>query len=84
VPNISVRRLHYVLICVSDNKILFLLYLFKLMQQHMYLSCERFHKAELDDCNILQPRHLVGSRLGVTHDLISVQNLIISWLHMLK
>jgi hypothetical protein len=31
--------------------------------------------AELDDCIILQPRHLVGSRLGGTHDFISVQNL---------
>jgi hypothetical protein len=31
--------------------------------------------AGLDDCNILQPRHIVGSRLGGTHDSINVQNL---------
>jgi hypothetical protein len=31
--------------------------------------------ARLDDCGILQPGHLVGSRLGGTDDLISVQNL---------
>jgi hypothetical protein len=29
----------------------------------------------LDDCSILQPGHLVGSRLGGTHDSINVQNL---------
>jgi hypothetical protein len=31
--------------------------------------------AGLDDCNILQLRHLVKSRLGGMHDLISVQTL---------
>jgi hypothetical protein len=31
--------------------------------------------ARLDDCNILQHGHLVGSRMGVTHDLINIQNL---------
>jgi hypothetical protein len=35
----------------------------------------RLHMAGLDDCNILQPRHLVQSRLGGTHDSISIQNL---------
>jgi hypothetical protein len=29
----------------------------------------------LDDCCILQPKHLVESRLGGMHDLISIQNL---------
>jgi hypothetical protein len=28
--------------------------------------------AGLDDCSILQPRHLVESRLGGTHDSINV------------
>jgi hypothetical protein len=32
--------------------------------------------AGLDDCNILQPEHLVENRLGGLHDSISVQNLI--------
>jgi hypothetical protein len=64
VLNTSVRRLYYVLIYASDNEILFMLYLFELMQQHLYLSCERLCMAELDDCNILQPGHLVESRLG--------------------
>jgi hypothetical protein len=40
-----------------------------------HLSCDRLHMAGLDDCSILQPRHLVKNRLGGTHDLISVQNL---------
>jgi hypothetical protein len=40
-----------------------------------HLNCERLRMAELDKCNILQPRHLVGNRLGGTHDSISVQNL---------
>jgi hypothetical protein len=76
-------RLHYVLIYVSYN-IIFLLYWFELVQQHLYPSCERFHMAGLDDYSILQPEHLVKSRLGGTHDSINVQNLSISWLHMLK
>jgi hypothetical protein len=84
VPNTSVRELHYVLIFVSYNGILFLLYLFQLVQQHLYLGCERLRMAGLDDCNILQPGHLIESRLGETHDLISVQNLSIWWLHMPK
>jgi hypothetical protein len=84
VPNTSVMGLHYILIYVSYNEILFMLYLFKLVQLHLYLSCERLCMAGLDDCNILQPRNLVGRRLGGTHDSISVQNLSISWLRMLK
>jgi hypothetical protein len=40
-----------------------------------HLSCERHRMAGLDDCNILQLRHLVRNRLGGTHDSISVQNL---------
>jgi hypothetical protein len=44
---------------VSYNEILFRLYLFQLVQQHLYLSSERLHMGGLDDCNILQPRHLV-------------------------
>jgi hypothetical protein len=40
--------------------------------------------AGLDDYNILQLGHLVRSRLGGTHDLISIQNYNISLLHMLK
>jgi hypothetical protein len=40
--------------------------------------------ANLDDCNILQLRHLVGSRLSRVHDSINVQNLNILWLHILK
>jgi hypothetical protein len=39
-----------------------------------HLSCERLCMAGLDDCSILQPRHLVGNRLGGTYDLINVQN----------
>jgi hypothetical protein len=54
------------------------------MQQHLYLSYERLHMAGLDDCSILQPGHFVRSRLGGTYDLISAQNLSISWLRMLK
>jgi hypothetical protein len=57
--NTSVRRLHYVPIYVSYNEILFWLYLFQLVQQHLYLSCERLHMARLDDCSILHPEHLV-------------------------
>jgi hypothetical protein len=40
-----------------------------------YLTCERLHMAGLADRNILQPGYLVGSRLGGTHDSISVRNL---------
>jgi hypothetical protein len=47
-------------------------------------SCERLCMAGLHDYNILQPRHLVRSRLGVMHDLFSVQNLSISRLCMFK
>jgi hypothetical protein len=43
-----------------------------LCKQYFYLSCERLHMAGLDDYNILQPGHLVGSRLGGTHDSINV------------
>jgi hypothetical protein len=46
------------------------------MWKHIsYLSCERLFMAELDDCSILQPRQLVESRLGGTHDSISIQTL---------
>jgi hypothetical protein len=40
-----------------------------------HLSCERLRMAGLDKCNILQPGHLVGNRLGGTHDSINVRNL---------
>jgi hypothetical protein len=74
--NTPVRGLHYELIYISYNEILLLLHLFHfLCKRHLYLSCERLHIAGLDDCSILQPRHLVGSRLGGTHDLINNQNL---------
>jgi hypothetical protein len=49
-----------------------------------HLSCERLHMAGLDDCNFLQPGHLVESRLGGTHDSFSVRNLSISRLRMFK
>jgi hypothetical protein len=49
-----------------------------------HLRCERLHMVGLDDCGILQPEHLVESRLGGVQDLISVQNLSISQLRMLK
>jgi hypothetical protein len=84
VLNASVRGVYYVLIYVSYNKILFLLYSFQLVQQHLYLSCGRHHMAGLDDCNILQPEHLVRRRVGGTHDSINIQSLSISWLCMLK
>jgi hypothetical protein len=74
--NTSVGVLHDVFIDVSHNEILPLSYSFHfLCKQYLYLSCERLHMAGLDDCNILQPGHLVESRLGGTHDSISVQNL---------
>jgi hypothetical protein len=40
--------------------------------------------AGLDDSNILQPGYLVRSGLSRAHDPVSVQNLSISQLHMLK
>jgi hypothetical protein len=40
-----------------------------------YLRCGRLHMAGLDDCSILQTRHLVRRKLRGTHDSISVQNL---------
>jgi hypothetical protein len=46
-----------------------------LCKQHLGLSCERFCMARLDDCNILQPGHLVWNKLGGTHDSINVQTL---------
>jgi hypothetical protein len=66
-PILQSGGLHYVLIYVSYNEILFLLYLFKLVQQHLCLSCERLCMTGLDDY-ILQPEHLVGSKLGGMHD----------------
>jgi hypothetical protein len=44
-------------------------------KQHLVLNCGRLCMAGLDDCSIIQLGHLVWSRLGGTHDLISVQNL---------
>jgi 5-methylcytosine-specific restriction endonuclease McrA len=73
VANTSVRELHYVLIYVLYNEILFPMYLCK---QHLCLNCKRLCMAELDDCNILQLRHLVRKRLGGAQDSINVQNLI--------
>jgi hypothetical protein len=63
VANTSVRGLYYVLIYVSYNEIIFLLYLCK---QHLYLSYERLHIAGLDDCGIIQPRHLVRNRQAMS------------------
>jgi hypothetical protein len=48
------------------------------------LICERLRMVELDDCSILQLGHLVGSRMSRAHDSISVRNLSISRLRMLK
>jgi hypothetical protein len=42
VSNISVRGLYYVLIYVSYNEMLFL---FRFVQQHLYISCERLRMA---------------------------------------
>jgi hypothetical protein len=39
-----------------------------------HLSWERLRMARLHDCSILQLGHLVRSRLGATHDSISIQN----------
>jgi hypothetical protein len=44
-------------------------------KQHLGLSCERLCLAGLDECNILQPGHIVQNRLGGTHDSINVKNL---------
>jgi hypothetical protein len=49
-----------------------------------HLSCERFRMIGLYDCSILQLGYLVKSRLGGMHNSISIQNLNISRLHMLK
>jgi hypothetical protein len=49
-----------------------------------HLSCERLRMAGLDECNILQPGHLVWSRLGGTHDSFIVWNISISQLCMFK
>jgi hypothetical protein len=49
-----------------------------------HLGYERLHMVMLDDCSILQPRHLVRSRLGGMHDSFSVWNLSISWLCMFE
>jgi hypothetical protein len=74
--NTSVRGLYYVLIYISYNEILPLLHLFYSCANNIsYLSCERHRMPCLDDSSILQPRHLVGSRLGGTHDSINIQNL---------
>jgi hypothetical protein len=74
--NTLVRGLHYVLTYVSYNEILSLLHLlYSYANNISYLSCERLCMARLNDYNILQPRHIVGSRLGGMHDLINVQNL---------
>jgi hypothetical protein len=71
-PILQSGGLHYVLIYISYNEIIFLMYLCK---QHLYLSCERLCMARLHDCSILQPGNLVKNKLGGMHDSISVQNL---------
>jgi hypothetical protein len=48
------------------------------------LICERLRMVELDDCNILPLGHLVVSKMSRAHDSITIQNLSISWLRMLK
>jgi hypothetical protein len=53
-----------------------LVFTLSLVQQHFGLSCEKLRMAGLDDCSILQPKHLVGYMLGGMHATISVQNLI--------
>jgi hypothetical protein len=74
--NTSVWGLHYVLIYVSYNKILPLFYVFYFCANNIsYLSHERLCMTGLDDRSILQPGHLVESRLRGMHDSISVQNL---------
>jgi hypothetical protein len=49
-----------------------------------HLIYQRLRMTGLDECNILQLRHLVGSGLWEMHDSFSVQNLSISRLHMFK
>jgi hypothetical protein len=49
-----------------------------------HLSYERLCMAGLEDYRILQPGHLVESRLGGMHDSFNVQNLSISRLRMFK
>jgi hypothetical protein len=49
-----------------------------------HLIYQRLRMTGLDDCNILQLRHLVGSGLWGMHDSFSDQNLSISRLHMFK
>jgi hypothetical protein len=83
--NTSVKGLHYVLIYVSYNEMLPLLHLCYCYANNIsYLCCERLRMAGLDDCSILQPGHLVQSRLEGMYDLFSVQNLSISWLCKFK
>jgi hypothetical protein len=74
--NTSVRGRYYVLIYISYNEILPLLHLFYSCANNIsYLDYERLHMVGLDDCNILQPGDLVGSRQRGTHDSIIIQNL---------
>jgi hypothetical protein len=40
----------------------------------LHLSYERLHMIGLDDCIILQPEHLIRSRLGGTHDSFNTWN----------
>jgi hypothetical protein len=49
-----------------------------------HLNCKRLRMVGLDDNNILQLGHLVGSRLGGMHDSISIHNLSISRLRIDK
>jgi hypothetical protein len=49
-----------------------------------HLSYERLRMVRLDECSILQARHLVESRLRGTHDSFSIWNLNISQLRMFK
>jgi hypothetical protein len=49
-----------------------------------HLNCERLCMAGLDDCNILQFKYFVRSRLGGMHDSINIQNLSISRFRMFK
>jgi hypothetical protein len=49
-----------------------------------HLSRERLRMIRLDNCIILQLRHLVRNRREGTHDSFSIQNRSISRLHMFK
>jgi hypothetical protein len=52
--NTRVRGLHYVLIYVSYNRILFFIaFVLFLYKQHLGINCERLHMAGLDGCIIL-------------------------------